>query len=47
METTLTSLGLGKVTNEIGFKEKLQSGSIGFTFFVLGMCATNLFILAQ
>ena len=51
VETTLSSLvlGLGKVTNEIGFQgKKLQSGSIGFYLFafVLGICAiiTYLFL---
>ena len=51
IETALSSLvlGLGKVTNEIGYQgKKIQTGSIGFYLFVfvLGLCAilTYLFI---
>ena len=44
VETALSSLvlGLGKVTNEIGYQgKKIQNGSIGLYLFVfvLGMCA--------
>jgi NADH-quinone oxidoreductase subunit L len=53
IETSLSTavLGLGKVTNEIGYQgKKLQSGSIGFYLFafVLGLCAIITFLfLAQ